>query len=415
MRSRYHSAGWLAAGTAALLALALFGGADLYRAAAGLFGGRGDQQVAGIPAGSGGSGTMPGTDDSTSGDATSPAMPTAPAGPAADTLTMSLSTKLSGDLSPKSVVAAPGGMVFAQNMMYRHTVSVFSIESRTLLKTISDKVTLSDYGYPAYTKPVQGAPVEAAVSADGDSIYVSNYSMYGPGFSHPGDDVGGPTSGVDDSFVYRINLTTLAIDQAIRVGAVPKYLATTPDGRYLLVSNWISYTLSVVDVATGREVRQVDIGRYPRGIAVTPDSRYAYVAAMGSTNVVRVDLDTFETTDISVGTTPRHIVLSPDARYLYITLNLDNRVVKYDLGAGKVVGRVNTGSQPRSMAISPDGTALYVVNYDSNSVSKVRTADMSELQEIEVAKHPIGITYVAERGEIWACCYSGLIYVFAEE
>ena len=403
-RSEYHARGWLAAGGAILLALALFAGVDIYHAA----GGR--TAVGGDPAG-------PSLEPTSSAEATAPAEvePEEPTGPAADTLTMSIAAKLSGDLSPKSVVAAPGGLVFAQNMMYRHTVSVFSSETRELVETIRDKVVLAEYGYPEYTRAVQGAPVEAAVSADGASMYVSNYSMYGPGFSRPGDDVGGPNSGVDDSFVYRINLASLKIDQAIQVGAVPKYLATTPDGRYLLVSNWISYTLSVVDVATGREVRQVDIGRYPRGMAVTPDSRYAYVAAMGSSNVVKVDLTTFETTKISVGTTPRHIVLSPDGEFLYITLNLGNQVVKYDLAAGKVVAKVSTGSQPRSMTISPDGTALYVVNYESDSVSKVRTSDMAELQEIEVGHHPIGITYVTERGEIWACCYSGLIYVFTEE
>ena len=54
-----------------------------------------------------------------------------------------------------------------------------------------------------YTGTVHGGPVEAAVSADRKSVYVSNYSMYGPGFSRPGDDVGSPGQ-YDRSFVYRI-------------------------------------------------------------------------------------------------------------------------------------------------------------------------------------------------------------------
>ena len=32
----------------------------------------------------------------------------------------------------------------------------------------------------------------------------------------------------------------MAVDQVIQVGLVPKYVATTPDGRYVLVSNWCS-------------------------------------------------------------------------------------------------------------------------------------------------------------------------------
>lgn len=335
--------------------------------------------------------------------------------PPSDTLTMSLVDQLTGDMTPKSVVAAPNGLVFAQNMIYRHTVSVLDADTRKLVKTIPDAITPSDFGFSEWTKPVKGGPVEAAVAADGKSMYVSNYSMYGPGFSHPGDDEGGPNSGVDDSFVYRIPFDTLEVDQVIRVGAVPKYLATTPDGRYLLVSNWISYSVSVVDVATGKEIRQIDVGRFPRGLAVTDDSRYAYVAIMGSTQVGRIDLETFELEKFTVGSTPRHIVISPDNRYLYITLNLAGKVVKYDLNGRKVVGSVTTGSQPRSMAMAPDGRSLYVVNYESDSVSKVRTSDMRELQEIKVGHHPIGITYVESHGEIWACTYGGTIYVFEED
>jgi DNA-binding beta-propeller fold protein YncE len=34
------------------------------------------------------------------------------------------------------------------------------------------------------------------------------------------------------------------------------------------------------------------------------------------------------------------------------------------------------GSAPRSLAIAPDGRALYVVNYESGTVTKLRTSDM---------------------------------------
>ena len=175
-------------------------------------------------------------------------------------LRLRLKKTLSGGLTAKSVVATDTGLVSAQNMIYMHTVSYFNSKTLRLVKTVSDAVRLSAYGYPQYSSPVRGGPVEAAVSADRRYEYISNYSMYGPGFSRPGDDVGGPGQ-YDRSFVYRINLRTLKIDQAIRVGAVPKFLATTPDGKYLLVSNWTSYSLSVVDVARHRQVREITLGR----------------------------------------------------------------------------------------------------------------------------------------------------------
>jgi len=336
-------------------------------------------------------------------------------GPASYTLSMHLDTTIGGSISPKSVVATQTGLVFAQNMMYTHTITVYSARTRKLVKTISDQVTLADYGYPAFPAPVQGAPVEAAVSADGEHMYISNYSMYGPGFTHQGDDVCAPGSGIDDSYVYRVRLSDLSIDQAIRVGAVPKYVATSPDGRYLLVSNWCSYNLSVVDTAKGRQIRQIYLGPYPRGIAVDSRSRFAYVAVMGAGNVARIDLRTFRLSWISgVGITPRHLCISPNDRWLYVSLNAPGAVAKVDLRTRRVVGTVVTGQQDRSMTIAPDGKSLYVVNYGSNTVSKVRAADLHILQTVPTSWHPIGITYDAETRSVWVACYGGQIMVFDE-
>ena len=57
-------------------------------------------------------------------------------------------------------------------------------------------------------------------------------------------------------------------------------------------------------------------------------------------------------------------------------------------------------------------TALYVVNYESNSVTKLRASDMSALQTIGVPSHPIGITYEPLTHRVWVACYSGEILVF---
>lgn len=338
-----------------------------------------------------------------------------PEPPPSDTLRLERFKTMTGPYSPKSVVASQNGYVFANNMIYRHTVTVFDDETYDVVATLKDEVSLPAFGFTEYSGTVKGGPVEAAVTPDGTYMYVSNYSMYGPGFSHPGDDVGGPSSGVDPSFVYRIPVDTLKIDQVIKVGSVPKFVATTPDGRYLLVSNWISYSVSVVDIATGKEVKQIPVGRYPRGIAVSPDSKIAYIAVMGSRDIAKIDLATLEAGYLrGVGSSPRHLVMSPDGRYLYATLNGDGMVAKIDTTTGKVTDRVATGSQPRSMTIASDGKSLYVVNYESNTVSKVRTRDMKELQEVQVGRHPIGIAYVNATGEVWVSCYSGSIIVLRE-
>jgi YVTN family beta-propeller protein len=105
-------------------------------------------------------------------------------------------------------------------------------------------------------------------------------------------------------------------------------------------------------------------------------------------------------------------VLSPDGRWLYATLNGAGRVVKIDTRSGGIATSVATGTEPRSMAISTDGQSLYVVNYESSSVSKLRASDLSVLQTVATAQHPIGITYDARTGDVWVACYVGVIEVF---
>lgn len=343
----------------------------------------------------------------------SPSTLTIAKGPLSSTLRLHLVHVILGTISSKSVVATGAGLVMAQNMMYHHTVTVYDARTYRLVKTIPDSVRLSAFGFTGHPGIIRGAPVEAAVTPDLRYAYISNYSMYGAGFAHEGHDVGGPSSGFDKSFVYRLDLATLKVDQVIAVGAVPKYVAVTPDGRYTLVSNWASYTLSVIDNARARVVHSLPIGAYPRGIAVDAQSRYAYVAVMGGTTVAKVDLRTFTRTYFTVGSSPRHLVISPDGRWLYATLNAEGRIAKIDLRTDRVVRKVSTGSQPRSMAMAPDGASLYVVNYASNTVSQVRTRDMKVLQVLRTNSSPIGVTYEPTGRAVWVSCYSGSIMVLA--
>ena len=325
--------------------------------------------------------------------------------------TLRLRETLGGDITPKSVASSGTGLVFAQNMMYRHSVTVYDSQTLELRKTISDSVSLTDFGYERYSGTSQGAPVEAAFSPDGKYAYVSNYSMYGAGFGPEGDDECTPASGYDRSFVYRISLETLEIDDAYRVGAVPKVVAVTPDGRFVLVANWCTWDLSVISTRAGREVRRIPMGRYPRGVAVTPDGDTAYVGIMGGDHLVRVDLETWETSTIPIGSGPRALEIDPSGEKIYATLNAAGRVARLDLGTGRVK-TVATGTLPRSLAVAGDAKAIYVVNYESGTVSKLRPRDLKILQTVEACYHPIGITYDAATRRVWVACYGGSILVY---
>ena len=331
-----------------------------------------------------------------------PAAPPAPVIPSSEG-TLEPAGSLGFDISPKSVVATGSGLVFAQNMIYSHTITVYGRDHR-LVATISDRVN-----------GLQGGPVEAAVTPDGRSVYISNYSMYGPGAGREGFDDCTLADNVADSTLYRVNVGSLGIDQVIPVGPVPKFLAVSPDGKLLVVSNWCGDDVSIVDTATAQEVRRVHVGRNPRGVAITADSHTAYIALMGANRLAVVDLTSGSVRLTgAVGGGPRHLNLSPDGRWLYITLNADGTVAKFDTSTEEVVARVASGTQPRSAALAADGANLFVVNYESANVSKIRTSDMTVVQRVSTTTHPIGVTYDDETRELWVACYVGKIFLFRD-
>jgi YVTN family beta-propeller protein len=327
---------------------------------------------------------------------------------------MKLEKTISGKISPKSIVHSGNGLFFAQNMMYSHTITVYD-RNHNLVKTIPDTVKLPDYGFSQFKGNYQGAPVEAAFSHNGEYAWVSNYQMYGNGFANPGSDDCSPAQRTDKSFLYRINTANLDIEKVIQVGSVPKYVAATPDNNLVLVSNWCSWDLSVINTDTNKEIKRIPLGRYPRGIVVDSASKNAYVAVMGSYDIAAVNLKNFSVGWLkNVGRSPRHLNIDPNDKYLYSTLNGEGNIAKIDLKTDKVVKKVSTGSEPRSMVISADGQLLYVVNYGSNTVSKVRTSDLKVMQTVNVNSSPIGITYDPVKREVWVACYSGSIMVFQD-
>lgn len=317
------------------------------------------------------------------------------------------------DLQPKSIVASGTGLFFAQNMMYRHNVMVFD-RSGAVVARIDDTVDLAAYGIEGGVT-AKGSPVEAAFTPDRSSVYVSNYKMYGPGFDTSASDEC-DRGNWDDSYVYKINTTTFAIEKVIPTGSVPKFMAVSPDGSRLLVSNWCGFDVTIVDATTDTPITRIDVGRHPRGLAITADSRYAYVSVMGESKILKIDLRTNTIVGQvgDAGATPRHLLLSPDGKYLYVSNHKQNVVRKIDLATNRAVGIAATGTETRTMALADDGESLYVVNYQDGTISKVRTADMEILQTLESGVHPIGITYDAATRQVWVANYAGTIRIFVD-
>lgn len=305
------------------------------------------------------------------------------------------------------------GLFAAQNMMYRHTITIYDKNGNRKAK-ILDEVNLTDYGFSEYAnESYLGGPVEAAFTKDGEYLWVSNYSMVGEGFEHPGCDACNGNE-FDPGFLYKINTESYEIENVVKVGAVPKFLAISADQKKLLVSNWSSGDISIVDLEKEKEVQRVKVGSHPRGIDITADSKTAFVTVMGSTKIAEIDLETYEVDYIKdVGRSPRSLILGHHDSVMYVSLNSAASVLKYNRFTNERTS-CRTSSGPRSMCISPEGDFLYVVNYFDNSFSKINSDKMEVVEKVKTSAKPIGICGNWDDSEIWVACYSGRIEIFKD-
>jgi YVTN family beta-propeller protein len=164
----------------------------------------------------------------------------------------------------------------------------------------------------------------------------------------------------------------LSTEHGAPVGDQPVHMVNTLDGRTIFVTNFESGTVSVVDAATWRHVKDITVPARPHGIVLSPDGRWAYVACYGAAAIAVID-----TASATLAATilmpqpsqPYGIAISPDGRYVYASDNLLGRLLVVDTAARKYVRSVPIGVHPALIARSPDGRTIYVTNGVSHSVS----------------------------------------------
>jgi len=105
------------------------------------------------------------------------------------------------------------------------------------------------------------SPTWAQPSADGAKIYVACNKS---------------------SEIVEVDATTWAVGRRFPAGDGVYNLAATPDGRRLVATNKRGQSVSVFDLASGKELARIPTKRkVVHGAAVTPDGRYAFISVEG--------------------------------------------------------------------------------------------------------------------------------------
>ena len=198
--------------------------------------------------------------------------------------------------------------------------------------------------------------------------------------------------------IWILDADTLAREGTIAVGQHPFSCQFGGDRKHLYVTNWGSGTVSVIDTATQRRVRDITVGLRPNDLVLAPDGRL-FVACAGDNTVhviTTVRLETLgepasparrlwegtrEIISTSLypqsleGSTPTSLALSPDGRTLFVANSDNNNVMLVDISnrlteeareRGETIsivdGFIPVGWYPTAVAVSPDNGTLFVAN-----------------------------------------------------
>jgi DNA-binding beta-propeller fold protein YncE len=208
----------------------------------------------------------------------------------------------------------------------------------------------------------------------------------------------------------------------ISTGKTPKVIAKTADSKHLLVSNWHSHTVSVLELNDelypyGRVISTVPVTAIPRGIAVDEKTNRSFIAIMGGSTLTVINNETWkEDTSINVLSSPRHIVMDSTG-HLFVSFNSLAMVGCMDANTGKMLFSAPTHSNPRTIVLSKNNKFLFVTCYkgDMIDVYKINPDSFTKIASLPCGGHPVGVDIYEDNDilEAWVCSYSsGSINVY---
>ena len=213
----------------------------------------------------------------------------------------------------------------------------------------------------------------------------------------------------------------------IETGKTPKVISRTADSRFLLVSNWHSRTVSVLELNKdvypfGKVISTVPVSAIPRGIAVDDKNKRSFIAIMGGMSLAVINNDTWKSdSTINVWSSPRHIVMDTSG-HLFVSYNSIGQIACLDAATGKNLFSASTHAQPRTIVLSKNYKFIFVTCYSSDFVDvyKINSDSFTKIASLPCGGHPVGVDIVEnkERLEAWVCSYSSgsiTVYTFKKK
>jgi YVTN family beta-propeller protein len=173
-------------------------------------------------------------------------------------------------------------------------------------------------------------------------------------------------------------------------------VAVTADGTTAYTSNIPAGTVTVVDLARGKKLRDVAVGGRPEGIALSKDELVLWVGDLEGSRVQAFDTDTFDRlAEVKTGGIPIRVAASPDGRWI-VTSNLGaGGLTIIDAASRRHVRDVSLSGDQKAgqvtIIFSTDGQLLYAAETGSDVIAEVDLESGKVLRRLPAGKNGDGL------------------------
>ena len=202
-----------------------------------------------------------------------------------------------------------------------------------------------------------------------------------------------------------VDPATLRILGKVPTGEGPHEVIASADGRTAYVANYgtqqkVGNSLSIIDIAAGKEVKRVELGALLRPHGIVLSGGKIYFTAEINRVVARYDPAT-DRVDWIMGTgqsITHMLVVTPDGKRAYTANIVSDTVTSIDFKAPvpAQVSQIQVGKQPEGIDISPDGRELWVGHNGDGGISIIDTATNKVKESIKVAEVPIRLKFTPD-------------------
>ena len=211
----------------------------------------------------------------------------------------------------------------------------------------------------------------------------------------PGDSIVAVTSETNRA-VLLVDVVRGQVLQAIPTEQDGSHMVgVTADGRHGFTGNIGSGTVSELDLATGRYVRQWAVPPQPEAINVTPDGREVWVGSNATGKVSVVDVASGTVTTAAEGFSWPYRVLFAQGASLVVMPDYRGEVVRFiDRASHRELGRMTfTGGGPQGVTLVGDGRTLALSLSAQGKVVFIDLASRRVVRELAAGETPDGVAW----------------------